>query len=58
MFLFMILFSWALFYVLTPGMFIKLPPTGSANVVAAVHGLAFAVIYSLTHKAVWAYVYS
>jgi hypothetical protein len=42
-----------LFVVLTPGVLLSLPPGGSKLVVAATHGLVFAVVYYLTHKAVY-----
>jgi hypothetical protein len=42
-----------LFMVLTPGVLLTLPKGGSKLVVAAVHGLVFAVVYHFTHKAVW-----
>jgi len=49
----MSLFVAALFFVLTPGVFLTLPPKGSVYVVAAVHGVVFALVYHLTHKIVW-----
>jgi hypothetical protein len=42
-----------LFVVLTPGVLLSLPPGGSKLVVAATHGVVFALVYHLTHKAVW-----
>jgi hypothetical protein len=42
-----------LFYVLSPGIFLRLPEKGSKMMVAAVHGLVFAVVFSMTHKYVW-----
>jgi hypothetical protein len=42
-----------LFVVLTPGVLLSLPPGGSKLVVALTHGVVFAVVYHLTHKAVW-----
>jgi hypothetical protein len=41
-----------LFVVLTPGVLLSLPPGGSKLVVAATHGLVFAVVFCLTYKAV------
>jgi hypothetical protein len=41
-----------LFVVLTPGILLTLPKGGSKLVVAAVHGLVFAVVYHFTNKAV------
>jgi len=42
-----------LFVVLTPGVLLSLPPGGSKLVVAATHGLVFALVYCFTHKYVW-----
>ena len=41
-----------LFVVLTPGVVLSLPPGGSKLVVAATHGLVFAIVYHLSNKAV------
>ena len=41
-----------LFIVLTPGVLLSLPPGGSKLVVAATHGVVFALVYHLTNKAV------
>ena len=53
----MSLFTAVLFYVLTPGIFLSLPKGGSKQTVAMVHALVFAVVFGLTHKAVWHYFY-
>jgi len=42
-----------LFFVLTPGVVVRLPPGGSPLVVAATHAVVFMVVYALTHKLVW-----
>lgn len=42
-----------LFFVLTPGILVSLPPRSSAKVVALTHAVVFAVILGLTHKMVW-----
>ena len=42
-----------LFFVLTPGVFVSLPPKGSKMVVAATHAVIFAVVFHFTHKMVW-----
>ena len=42
-----------LFVVLTPGVLLTIPKGGSKLVVAAVHGLVFALVYHFTHKMVW-----
>lgn len=51
----MIIFAWALFVALTPGILIDLPGIGDPMTVAIVHGLIFAVLYSVSHKQVWAF---
>jgi len=48
----MSLFVVALFYVLTPGILVSLPPKGSKMVVALTHAVVFAIVYSLVHKMV------
>lgn len=48
----MFLFTGLLFYVLTPGILLSLPPKGSKMMVAATHALVFALVYHLTHKMV------
>ena len=53
----MILYSAVLFFVLTPGIFLTLPQNESKYVVAGVHALIFAILYSITHKYVWNIVY-
>ncbi len=40
----------ALFVVLTPGVLVTLPPKSSKLVVAAVHGLLFAVLSPIVHR--------
>jgi hypothetical protein len=42
-----------LFVLLTPGVLVSLPPGGSKLVVAATHGVVFALVYCLTYKAVY-----
>lgn len=49
----MSLFIAVLFFVLTPGVLVRLPPGGSKWVVAATHAVIFALVYHLSHKAVW-----
>jgi hypothetical protein len=53
----MSLFLAALFFVLTPGVLVSLPPGGSKLVVAATHAVVFALVYHLTKKAVYHYLY-
>ena len=52
MYLWMSLFVAALFFVLTPGVLVRLPPGGSKLMVAAVHAVVFAVVYGLVSKTV------
>jgi hypothetical protein len=42
-----------LFYVLTPGILLRLPPGGSQMTVAATHALVFAVAHIAVHKYVF-----
>ena len=42
-----------LFFVLTPGVLLSLPPKSSKLVVAATHAVVFALIWHFTHKIVW-----
>jgi hypothetical protein len=42
-----------LFFVLSPGVLLRLPPSGSKLVVAGVHAVVFALVYHFTHKLVW-----
>ena len=49
----MFIYAFLLFFVLTPGVLLSLPPKGSKKMVAGVHALVFAIVWSLTHKMVW-----
>jgi hypothetical protein len=49
----MFLFSAVLFFALTPGVLVSLPPKGKKYTVAAVHAVIFAVVWHCTHKAAW-----
>ena len=49
----MFLFSAVLFFALTPGVLVSLPPKGKKYTVAAVHAVIFAVVWHFTHKAGW-----
>ena len=40
----------ALFYVLTPSVFVKLPEDGNTETVALVHGIIFAILYIVVIK--------
>ena len=50
--LYMALYLVFLFVVLTPGVLLRIPPKGSKLVVAAVHGIVFAVVLCLTYNLV------
>ena len=53
----MSLYVAALFFVLTPGVLVSLPPGGKKMTVALVHAVVFATVYHLTHKMVWRALY-
>ena len=46
----MLLFIATLFFVLTPGVLLSLPPNSTKYVVAATHAVVFALVYHFTHK--------
>jgi hypothetical protein len=56
--LYMALFVAVLFFLLTPGILLRLPPGGSKYTVAAVHAVVFVIVYHFTHKAVSTFVKS
>ena len=49
----MMIYIAVLFYVLTPGILVSLPPGASKSVVALTHAVVFALVWCFTHKAVW-----
>ena len=51
--LLVILYSAILFFVLSPGVFLRFPKNGDKFTVAGVHSLVFALIFGLTHKFIW-----
>jgi len=53
MHLFMFVFVAFLFFILTPGIILSLPPKGSKTVVAITHAIVFAFVLCLIHKSVW-----
>ena len=61
MYIFMSLFVALLFFVLTPGVFVVLPPNmngpNSFYTVAVTHAIIFAVVYHFTSKMVWNILY-
>ncbi len=48
--LIMFLFTAVLFFLLTPGILLSLPPGGSKMVVAATHAVVFGVVFSISHN--------
>jgi hypothetical protein len=48
----MFLYSALLFFLLTPGILLTLPPKGKKMTVAAVHAVVFGLVWALTHKMV------
>jgi len=54
--IYMLMFIAVLFFVLTPGVLVSIPPRGSIYMKAATHALVFAAVYHFTHKAVWKFV--
>ena len=55
--IFMSLFIFLLFLLLTPGILLTIPPKGSKLVVALVHALVFTLVFQFTHKLVWNMIY-
>lgn len=49
----MFLYAFLLFFVLTPGILLSLPPKGSKIVVALTHAFVFALVWHFTCKIVW-----
>jgi hypothetical protein len=49
---FLFLYIAVLFFLLTPGVVLSLPPNSSKFVVAATHAIVFAVVYWISHKTV------
>jgi hypothetical protein len=48
------IFGAILVFVLSPGLFVRLPKNGSKFMVAMVHALIFGVVFYLFHRQVWA----
>jgi len=42
-----------LFFLLTPGVVLRLPPKGGKIMVAFVHAIVFAVVFHFSHKMFW-----
>ena len=49
----MSVYAAALFYILTPGVFVRFPAGASSSRIAMVHAAMFGVAWMLTHKLVW-----
>jgi hypothetical protein len=49
----MSVYAAVLFYLLTPGVLVSLPPGGSRMTVALTHAVVFGVVWMLTHKLVY-----
>ena len=47
------IYAAVLFFMLTPGVLVSLPPKKGKFIVAAFHALIFALIWHFTHKLVW-----
>ena len=54
----MSLYVFFLFFVLTPGIFLTLPPKSSKTTVALVHAGVFALVFHFTYKMVLQSLYS
>jgi len=50
--MYMSLYLAVLFFVLTPGVIVSLPPGGSRITVALTHAVVFAIVFTLTRKLV------
>ena len=48
--LILFLFSALLFFLLTPGILLSLPPGGSKMVVAITHAIVFGAVFTLSHR--------
>jgi hypothetical protein len=46
----MFLYTTLLFFLLTPGILLTLPPKGKKNTVAIVHAVVFGLVFALSHK--------
>jgi hypothetical protein len=53
----MSLFIGLLFFLLTPGVLVSLPPNGSTVIQAMFHAVIFAIVYHYTHRLGWLYLY-
>lgn len=51
--LLVILYSAVLFFILSPGILLRIPTNGDKFTVAGVHAVVFALLFGLTYKFVW-----
>jgi hypothetical protein len=51
--MYMSVYAAVLFFVLTPGVLLSLPPGGSRTTVALTHAVVFGVVWALTHRMVY-----
>jgi hypothetical protein len=49
----MMVYVAVLFYLLTPGVLVSLPPGGSRTTVALTHAVVFSLVWCYTHKVVY-----
>ena len=49
----MMIYAAVLFYLLTPGVLVRLPPGASTMTVNLTHAVVFSVVWCYTHKMVW-----
>ena len=49
----MFVYAALLFFVLSPGILVRIPPNGNKRVVAAVHAVVFGLVWSFSHKLIW-----
>jgi hypothetical protein len=49
----MAVYAAVLFYLLTPGVLVRLPPGASTMTVNLTHAAVFGAVWMLTHKMVW-----
>jgi hypothetical protein len=49
----MFLYVFVLFFLLTPGILLRLPPKGSPIIVAIVHAFVFTLLIWFTHNMMW-----
>ncbi len=54
----MMLYIFLLFFILTPGILLRLPPKGSKYTVALIHAGVFALVYHFTNKLVLKAIFS